>query len=163
MGQWSRRALIDDYAPAVPMIRGMYQIISNFVIFKKGAKEVVEEWLNTMMAHPGYVIDADAGMKAGEYQEFIESRHDQAVLSAVVYRHCAEGGGILVTRQRSERYSWRGQAVFNARISDDMVRNPMIKEPLHIMVVRHILVIPLRKLRMWWCMTINKAKSRKKR
>lgn len=161
MGHWSRRALIDAYTQEVPMIKGMCQLSSGFIIFKKEAMGVIKEWLSTMMEHPNYVIDADDKMKAGEYQEFIESRHDQAVLSAVVYRHCAKGDSILVTRQRSERYSRRGQAVFNARISDNMARNPMSKEPLHIWAVRHILVIPLRKLRMWWCMRINKAKGSK--
>lgn len=155
MGQWSRKALIDDYSHFVPMIRNMYQIISGFIILKKGALPIVKEWFDKMMTHPEYVIDADNKMKVYEYSEFIESRHDQAVLSATAYKHCLSNN-VLVTRQRSERFRRGGQALFNARISDNMVRNPMIYEPIHILIFRIILVVPFRKLMMSIYMIINK-------
>lgn len=75
----------------------MYQIISNFFIFQKGAQHLIEEWLEQMLTHAEYVIDANDAMRPAELPEFIESRHDQAVLSAVAYHHAIDGN-ILVTR-----------------------------------------------------------------
>lgn len=158
MGQWSRKVLIEDYIPFVPMLRNMYQIQSGFIIYRKDAMRIFEEWLDKMMNYPDYVIDADAGMKDKEYPEFIESRHGQAVLSAVVYRHCINTR-VFVTRQRSERLRKGGQALFNARMSDSMVRNPMVYEPLHILIIRKILVVPYRKFKMSIYMMINKMRS----
>lgn len=157
MGQWSRKALIDDYARFVPMIRNMYQIISGFIIFKKGALPIVNEWFDKMKNHSEYVIDVDNSMKIYEYPEFIESRHDQAVLSAAAFKHYFDTN-ILVTRQRSERLRRGGQALFNARISDNMMRNPMIYEPIHILIIRTILVVPFRKLMMSIYMMKNKMR-----
>ena len=159
MGRWSRKALIDAYTPRVPMLRNMYQIISNFFIFQKGAQHLIEEWLEQMLTHAEYVIDANDAMRPAELPEFIESRHDQAVLSAVAYHHAIDGN-ILVTRQRSERYSRCGQAVFNARISDNMVRNPMTYEPIHHLLVRELCVVPFRKLKMSAYMMINKWRAK---
>lgn len=136
----------------------MYQIISSFFVFRKSAIGVIGEWLETMMTHPEYVIDASEGERQHELPTFIESRHDQAVLSAVVYKHCLDGN-VLVTRNRSERLSRGGQAVFNARISDTMVRNPMRYEPLHIYLVRMCLVVPFRKMKMAACIMINKRRN----
>lgn len=157
MGQWSRKSLIENYIPFVPMLRKMFQIQSGFIIAKKSAIRIFEEWLGKMLDHPEYVIDADVKLRDKEYPEFIESRHDQAVLSAVVYRYYSDIR-VLVTRQRSERFSRSGQAVFNARISDNMVRNPMEYEPFHILIIRYVFVVPYRKFKMSIYRMINKVR-----
>jgi len=160
MGQWCRKSLINDYSQYVPMLRKMYQIQANFIILKKGAINIVREWLETMMNHPEYVIDATEKNKRDELPEFIENRHDQSVLSAVAFRHQFDTK-VLITRQRSERLSRRGQAVFNARISDTMVRNPMHYEPLHINIIRNLLVVPYRNIKMYYYTAINKSRINK--
>lgn len=153
MGAWSRKSLIQEHTEDVPMIRKMYQIQSNFFILKKSAIGIIEEWLDKMMNHPEYVIDATD--RNEELPEFIESRHDQSVLSAVVYKHQFDAK-IVVTRQRSERFSRKGQAVFNARISDTSVRNPMKYEPLHIFIIRNLLIVPFRRFKMFYYSIMNK-------
>ncbi len=160
MEQWCRKSLIDNFTPPLPAIGAMYQIISNLSVFKKGAARVLKDWLDTMMSHPEYVMDADEDERRHELPAFIESRHDQAVLSAVVYRHCMDTR-VLVTRNRTERWSRTGQAVAAARCSDTMERNPKSYEPLWAWMVRMCLVVPLRNMRMALCMAINKRQLSK--
>lgn len=112
------------------------------------------------MSHPEYVMDADEEERRHELPAFIESRHDQAVLSAVVYRHCMDTR-VLVTRNRVERWSRTGQAVAAARCSDTMERNPKSYEPLWAWMVRMCFVVPLRNMRMALCMAINKRQLSK--
>lgn len=160
MGKWSRKSLIQNFENSVPMIRKMYQIQTNIIIFRKSAIGIIEDWLDNMLNHPEYVIDSDSKDKQYELPEFIESRHDQSVLSAVVYKHQFDRK-LLITRQRSERFSRKGQAVFNARISDSMERNPMIYEPLYSYIARNLIIVPYRKLTMLYHTMTNKRHLKK--
>lgn len=146
MDKWCRKSLIKKYKDSIPCIGYMYQLQSGFFIFSKRCQSIMEEWYKVMRNHPEFVIDASQLEKKYESPYFIESRHDQSVLSCVVYDNWDKD--IWVTRQRSERYHRRGQAVFNARISDDSVRSTIKYEPIHILILRLFLIVPYREAKM---------------
>lgn len=150
MVQRSRKSLLMRYVEKIPYIKGMFQIQGNIFMFSLKAKPVIEEWYNNMIEHPEYVLDATKDEISDEFPEFIENRHDQPVLSCSVYGHWKELS-IYVTRQRSERFHRDGQAVFNARISNDSIRKKMVFEKYHVLFIRKILVEPYRALKMFIC------------
>ena len=147
MRQWCRRKLIEGYLPTIPYLKDMYQIQSSFFILSRAALPVVEKWYDDMIHHPEYVIDASEAEKRMEYPGFIESRHDQSVLSCSAFAYW-KSLNLYITRQRSERYRRGGQAVFNARISNTMMRNSPTYESWLRLIIRKTMVDPYRKLKM---------------
>lgn len=81
--------------------------------------------------------------------EFVENRHDQSVLSGVVYSHQADKG-IKLLYQTCEIPHSGGQAVFTARKSDTEQRNSAQMLPWHLEIVRKSCVVPLRYLEMYY-------------
>lgn len=64
-------------------IWGGYLIVYNKTVF-------VQDWLDTMLSHPALVIDPTEEEKADQYPDFVQHRHDQSVLTALVYRYLQE-------------------------------------------------------------------------
>ena len=150
MVERSRKSLIEQYLHDIPFLKEMYQIQCSIFIYTVKAKPVIKEWYETMFNHPEFVKDASGEEISHEFSRFIENRHDQSVLSCSVYKNWGKLN-LYVTHQRSERFHRGGQAVFNARISNDTIRNKMVHERIYIFLLRKMLVEPYRASKMYLC------------
>lgn len=142
MEKWSRRSVLDHFC-SVKNLKDFYQIMGGLFIIKKKASYLIEEWYELMTTKPELVVDVDQNMMNLEYPNFIENRHDQSVLSGVVYSNLKDDG-IKVLYQNCEILHPRGQAVFTARISDSHQGNPFAVFPLFLEIIRNLFVVPMR-------------------
>jgi len=127
-------------------LRELYQIQGGFLILKRDAAPVIEKWLELMLLHPEFVVDVPEQERALEDPCFIEHRHDQSVLSCLVYSH-ERSLKLKVLWQHSEWLDRFGQAIYNARISDDTVRSSFRYESLPRLLVRRFIINPFRSIR----------------
>ena len=147
MEERTRKNLLDYYRSEIKYLDHFYQIQSGFFIFNKNALSVAKEWYETMFDNPQFVVDVSQEEMKSESKKFIEHRHDQAVLSCVVYRN-EDKKNLKVLFQHSEMNYWGGQAILNARISDEKIRgNINGKEPFIRYVARKIVILPYRNLK----------------
>lgn len=144
MYQWCRSELL-DFA-SVPC-GNFYQIISSIFLLTSQSADIVQQWYDIMFTHPELVIDVPQKDIGSQHKGFIEHRHDQAVLSTVVYG--CQPCRIALFPQNSESLRRNGQAVHNTRISDNGIRNPLIVEPVARTFIKDFLVKPYRMIRMW--------------
>lgn len=145
MEQFSRKNLLEYFCDEY--LKYYYQIQGSFFIVKKEASLIIDEWQEIMFNHPEMVIDVDEKERENENSSFIEHRHDQAVLSCIVYKN-KEKCNIKVLWQRLESRYRSGQAVYAARICEGRTR-PLVKfESLYIILIKFILISPYRRMRM---------------
>lgn len=149
MEERSRKKMLEEYRPIIPKIRKMYQIQGCAFFISIRCRHVIKEWLDMMLCHPEWVIDAKEDEKDLEYPQFIENRHDQAVLSCAAYKYW-KVCDLYITMQDAERYQRGGQPFFHARISNNMVRSGMVYEQYYVTILRKILINPVRYLKMWY-------------
>lgn len=136
MENWARNNLIHFFQnKGLKTIDKEYQLLASFALFTKQALAIVNEWLDIMVTYPEFVKDVPNEQKEGEKKGFIENRHDQAVLSCVVYEHL-KNKGLAVLWQHSEYRDPDGQTVYNARISDDRRRSSNKFEPRYCIFLR---------------------------
>lgn len=117
------------------------------MLFTKKSLSLVDAWQSAMSEHPEIVIDVPQELVGQESRRFIEHRHDQAVLSGVVYSRF-NTSRVLVLPNFSESLRKGGQAVFNSRISDDAIRKPAIPDKWIISLVKSCVIRPYRRFRM---------------
>jgi len=146
MEQRCRKNLLEYYSD-FPYIKKVYQIQSGLFLLRGGkkSKQIIKEWLDVMYEHPEFVVDVPSEEITLESPKFIEHRHDQAVLSCVIYAREKECG-LKVLWNHSEGLFREGQAVRNARISDKGFVPPKY-EPLWRWIMRRSVVQPLRCLK----------------
>lgn len=147
MEERTRCNLLNFFTKDVPFLKHMYQLQSGFLILNKSSISLIQNWLECMMFHPEFVLDVNPDEIGKESKKFIEHRHDQAILSCLVYKHINKLN-LFVTRQRSERFHRGGQAIYNARISDENIRSDAKLEPITSLLIRILFVIPFRKIKM---------------
>lgn len=145
MKKWCRKNLLDYYADSCHNLHEMYQCMGGLSLWTRRALPIVNEWFDIMFNYPDFVKDVPEDQKREQYREFYEHRHDQAVLSCAYRKHMKEYNAILLW-QTSESYRPNGQAVFNARISNDSVRNPRKVRSLASRIAAMI-AIPIRELK----------------
>lgn len=51
------------------------------------SKKFVQEWLDFIISHPGFVMDVKDEEKHKQHPTFIENRHDQTIYSALIYKY----------------------------------------------------------------------------
>lgn len=135
-----------DYYKDVPYLKQLYQIQANILLLGgKKIRQIIKEWLDVMYQHPEFVKDVAKENINQESPMFLEHRHDQAVLSCVVYSHEKECR-LKILWNHSEGLFREGQAVRIARISDKGCKPPKY-EPLWRWILRSTVVQPLRCLR----------------
>lgn len=147
MEKWARKSIL-EYFCSVKNLHSYYQLMSGLFLLRKSARHLIEEWYDVMRLYPEIVMDVDKRMMEYESPKFIENRHDQAVLSGVIYSHIRDRG-IKIQHQNSEILLPEGQAVFTARISDSEQRNNSPVFSGYFGMIRKYIVKPLRYIRFY--------------
>lgn len=146
MYQWTRSELLDF---ARFSCGNFYQIISNIFLLTSKSNDIIQQWYDIMFNHPELVIDVSEAEMKYQHKSFVEHRHDQAVLSTVIYGY--QSCRIAVLPQNSEALRWyKDQAVHNTRISDKNIRNPPVVESVIRTFIKDVLIKPYRRIRMWF-------------
>lgn len=155
MKKWTRRNMLSFYKE-LPHLKEYYQIQSGLILVKKKALKVIVEWLDLMLAHPEFIVDVNKSDLEKESPCFKENRHDQAALSCIVYKN-EQLFKLKVIWQNSESRHKKGQACFNARISDNKRRSAVGKyEPWYVSVIKKLLLSPYRRIRMFILRKLDK-------
>ena len=154
MEQFCRSNLLQHFNS--DLLKYYYQIQSGFFMLKKGAVSVVEGWQDIMLKHPEMVIDTTDEERKNESPKYREHRHDQAVLSGIVYKN-EHKLKLKVKWQRMESRFRSGQAVYAARIATGRQRPIPSFEPLYITLGKVLVLSPYRKIRMIFLKNINNA------
>ena len=109
-----------------------------------------------VVSFPKYVMDVAPSEMKNESKCFIESRHDQSVLTCVAYSF-RNKLDISIKWQHSEYRDRNGQAVFNARISDMGRRSSMYGYESRLRsLLKRIVITPYRELRTKFFIKINR-------
>ncbi len=148
MEAWSSKIMMNHFKLSCKMGGGKYQFTANFFLLKNKSKPIIQLWLDEMLTHPEIVVDVSQQEIGNESRRFIEHRHDQAVLSGVVYsKFCTKQ--ILILPNFSESLKRNGQAVYNSRISDLSIRKPAIPDKTILTFLKRYVIRPYRQFRMW--------------
>ena len=87
--QWNRSELLDFFRPRLKIEtpRVCFAIESGQLLFRKTpfTTRLVSEWKKILFEHPEYIRDLWDGESEKQYPSFIENRHDQSVLTLLVY------------------------------------------------------------------------------
>lgn len=138
MEKWTRSNLLQYFIDkGVKTIRKEYQIGAALSIYRKSALPIVKEWLDVMISHPEFVLDVTEDQKSSEKKCLIENRHDQSVLSGAVYENYKQYNAAIMW-QHAAYLDPDGQAVFNARISNDARRSSTSYEKRYRIWVRKV-------------------------
>ena len=87
--QWTRQELISLFSDNGTRWLKDYQYLSGAIFFKNSpfCRDFVKEWRDIMISHPECVEDVPADHRHLQHPTFIESRHDQSVFSALIYKY----------------------------------------------------------------------------
>lgn len=87
--QWTRKELIEQFKSNGSQWLKDYQYLSGVIFFRNTpfCRSFVAEWRDFMLSHSECVADVPADKRYLQHPEFIESRHDQSVLSALIYKY----------------------------------------------------------------------------
>lgn len=121
MAPWTRRNLL-EYFSEIPFLEKEFQLMSGLSLWTKRALPIAEKWFNLMSEHPEFVRDVTPDELPSEAPEFIENRHNQSVLSCVVFKYLKEYNLRIMWEHSEVRDPWR-QAVLFARITNECKRN----------------------------------------
>lgn len=155
MEKWTRRNIL-NYFDGVRNLRNFYQIMGGLFILKRCALYLIKEWYDVMFMNPEFVIDVKKNLKHLEYPNFIENRHDQSVLSGVLYNYLKDSN-IKFLYQNCELRHPYGQAVFTARMSDTVQRNNTPMFPRSLEMIRKFFLVPLKYIKFKYLKFINSS------
>ena len=82
---WTRK-MVMDYFDGLFRHQQWHQnekLWAGFMMCKIGAKPLLQEWLNLMLLHTEFLVDMPEEKE--QYPSFITHRHDQSLLTALVY------------------------------------------------------------------------------
>lgn len=142
MAQYTKRSVLNYFDSK--LLKNNYQIMSGFFIISKPAKHLISRWYNLMLTHPDLVLDVKEEDRECEYKEFIMHRHDQAILSGVIYS-TSKKEKLLVLPEQSERLRASGQPIYNSRISDNEQRSKFYITPTFTFLILDYIIKPYRK------------------
>lgn len=91
--QWTRQTIVKTFSENPCGWLRCCQFMATVVMLRKTQMTIrlVDEWRSLMVSRPELVRDVMPDERAGESPEFIENRHDQALLSALLYRELGRG------------------------------------------------------------------------
>lgn len=148
MAKWTRKSVLEHFGN-VRKLGSYYQLIACLFALRKSAQHLIKEWFDVMSAYPEIVMDVERDMMKYENQGFVENRHDQSILSGVIYSHLKEES-IKILYQTCEIRHPGGQAVFAARKSDSGQRNNATVFPWHLELARKCIITPMRYMRFYF-------------
>ncbi len=87
--RWTRKELILLFSDMGDRWLHDYQYLTSIIFFRNTpfSRDFVTEWRNIMVQHPECVVDVPSDQRHLQHASFIESRHDQSVFSALIYKH----------------------------------------------------------------------------
>jgi len=150
--KWSRKTVIDYFASLGNFWPKYYQISATAFFLKKTSTTVklIEEWKDLMIYHPNLVLDVIETERHLESANFIENRHDQSILSGLVYKY-RNSAKILIKWNNFEGRSFSKRAIIASRLSDQNTKYEKIKfEYLKYYVRRILNVIWYPFLQKYW-------------
>lgn len=157
---WTRRGIIEHFHD-IKGFHKFFQLVAGLFLLRKSSLYLIREWYELMRDHPELVMDVDKDMMKYESPVFVENRHDQSILTGVVYSHMSDKR-IKLMYQSCEIQHPGGQAVFTARLSDNEQRNNTSVFPWHLELIRRYYVTPMTYLRLNMLKIRNTTFFRKK-
>jgi hypothetical protein len=123
---WSKQNVIKHYEHLVPYFHQFYQVAATAFIIKKMPQIVslITEWKNLMLTRPDLVLNVPDEERQFESKRFIENRHDQSVLTGLVYQY-EKQAKIVLQWENIENSSFTKRAIVASRISDKTSRSPI--------------------------------------
>ncbi len=90
--KWTRKELISYFSAIGNRWVYDYQYLTGTIFFKNSpfSRQFVMEWRDIMIQHPECVIDVPSDQRHLQHASFIESRHDQSVFSALIYKYLSD-------------------------------------------------------------------------
>lgn len=134
---WTRKEVLDYFAPTCPHLSELWQIMGGLNLWSKKSIPVVQAWFDLMFKHPELVIDVQPEEMKHQLGCFREHRHDQAMLSGVVYAN-EKQHKIKVLWEHCESFDQKGQAVFCARFANTPERKLLGRPHKPLSVVRRM-------------------------
>lgn len=142
--KWTRKSVFEFFGKKLD--KNFYQIIGSFFLVNKGGENLIKKWYELLLNYPELIQDVQNEELHNEDNRFIEHRHDQAVLSALLYTW--EGPGKFVEiPEKSERIQRGGQPIHNTRKSKSMLRNPFIPTSLKLQLFLDYIIKPGRRIK----------------
>lgn len=94
---WQRRELHEYFAKEIRperMIRMCFNFEGSVMAFKKTpfSMQLVREWRDFVLEHPEWVRDVEGDEVRYQLPGFVENRHDQSVLTLLVYKYLSRDG-----------------------------------------------------------------------
>lgn len=86
--RWTTTELMSYFSSNGTRWKKDYQYLSGVIFFRNSqfCRMFVKEWLDIMLAYPEWLIDVPIDKRHLQPPFFIESRHDQSVFSALIYK-----------------------------------------------------------------------------
>ena len=160
---WTRRELLEEFGEL--NMGSLYQFMATVIIVAKSAftMKFIAEWRRYMLERPELFEDVPQDRQGMQSKKFVESRYDQSVYSALVYRALADANDhsrvmvqwehvedldlisshvIRGTRWFEDRpYEYTAKTVFRSaarRMLKDWVYRPFIAAPWQFLAMRKL-------------------------
>jgi len=90
--EWTRKELIRDFTPSNGTRWELSYQFQATILLKNTSftRQFVKEWRDYMLRYPEYYLDVEYSDMSNQHTGFIESRHDQSIYSALVYKYLNE-------------------------------------------------------------------------
>ncbi|WP_233904163.1 hypothetical protein [Segatella copri] len=144
--KYTKKKVIDDYIPINGKWWGSYyQIAATVIILKKTAFSVsfINEWKR--LCTFDNIFDVSVDEKICQCHGFVEHRHDQSILTALVYKYF-RSGKIHISWNHFENRD-KGQCIWSSRISNDGQRNHKTEMNGGKMLLKKYILQPIRTFR----------------
>lgn len=103
--QWTKKSCVDFFMKFSKESNWIElpSLWAGALIYKVGAKKnkIIDSWLKIMLFHPNLVCDVMAEEEHAQVDGFIVHRHDQAILSALVY-HFMSTENVVLYKENAE-------------------------------------------------------------
>lgn len=126
-------------------------LAGTMMMMKKNVKSrlLIHEWLSVMLNHPEYVNDVREDDRKNEDSDFIENRHDQAVLSGILYQYKKDMKGCIRWEHFEQKAPTGWQAVFAARNSSGAKKHKSFSFTRYFF--RRFFIYPLLSIKCFFC------------
>lgn len=111
--KWTRRTIVEGFADNPEGWLKKCQFMCG-VVFAKKTQDTIDflrEWRAYMIQRPDMVADVPPENLSAESNRFIENRHDQSILSALVYKHMVKGFIACLWEHAENQSMFRSQVI----------------------------------------------------
>ena len=142
MERWSRMELAHEFDDI--SFRGLHQFMATVIVAVKSefTLRFFSEWRRYMVERPELFVDVTTDERKKQHPRFIESRHDQSVFSALVYRCLSRPETRNCIRARWEHVenldALRAQGIMATRWPNETPYCPSLKDKFEAYVRRFL-------------------------